>query len=123
MKLNKDLMREILLQIEASPNPMGWVDISIPEHTEEEIAHHIQLLHEAGFVEADDVTTLSGYDWRARRLTYKGHEYLDAIRDREVWRLTKEVGKKTGVASAKVLFEVAKHIAKQQLAQHGVHLP
>nr|WP_240997928.1 DUF2513 domain-containing protein [Pseudomonas viridiflava] len=32
---------------------------------------------------------MSDFDWRPKRLTIRGHEFLDTIRDREVWRLTK----------------------------------
>jgi hypothetical protein len=48
MKLDKDLVREILLQVEAYPHPMGWVEVSVPGHSAEEIAHHVELLGEAG---------------------------------------------------------------------------
>jgi hypothetical protein len=123
MKLDKDLVREILLQVEAYPHPMGWVELNVPGHSAEEIAHHIELLDEAGFVEADDLTDTDGYDWRAKRLTYEGHEFLDTVRDGEVWRLTKETAKKTGVASVHALFEIAKSYAKQKLIEHGIHLP
>ncbi len=121
MKLNKDLVREILLQVEASPNPdpRSEVDISIAGHSEEEIAHHIQLLDEAGFVEAQDYSSHSGYDWRAKRLTY---EFLDTIRDAEAWRFTKETAKNAGVASIKALYEIGKSYGRQKLIEHGVHL-
>jgi|SRR5665213_1496089 len=65
MKLDKDLVREVLLQVEASPDPMGWVDITVDGHSEEEIAYHVQILDEAGFLEAEELTSLDGYDWRA----------------------------------------------------------
>jgi len=52
MKLDKDLVREILLQVEASPDPMEMVNLSIPDHSQEEIAYHVQILDEAGFIEA-----------------------------------------------------------------------
>jgi hypothetical protein len=36
MKLDKDLVREILLQVEAYPHPMGWVGLSVSGHSAEE---------------------------------------------------------------------------------------
>jgi len=123
MKRDKDLVREILLQVEAYPHPMGWVELNVSGHSAEEIARHVELLDEAGFVEADDLTDTSGYDWRAKQLTYEGHEFLDTVRDGEVWRLTKETAKETGVASIHAIFEIAKSCAKQKLISHGVHLP
>ena len=122
MKLEKDLVREILLQVEAWPDPRGWVDFNIPDHSKILLAEHIHLLDEAGFLDADDVTDTSGYDWQAKRLTYEGHEFLNTVRDPEIWRLTKETAKKTGTASVHALFEIGKGYAKQKLIEHGVHL-
>ena len=64
MELEKDLIGEILLQVEASPDPMCLVDLSIPDHSQEETAYHVQIMDEAGFVEALDLTSMSDYDWR-----------------------------------------------------------
>ena len=55
-------------------------------------------------------------------LTYDGHEFLDTIRDNQVWKLTKDTAKKAGVGGLKVLVEVGKSYAKQKLIEHGVHL-
>ena len=121
MKLDKDLVREILLQVEASPEPREWIVLNISGHNQEEIAYHVEILDEAGFIEAQDLSSTSGYDWRPQRLTYEGHEFLDTVRDAEIWRLTKETAKKAGVASIKVLFEIGKSYARQKLIEHGVH--
>ena len=122
MKLDKDLVREVLLQVEASPDPMAWVDITVDGHSEEEIAYHVQILDEAGLLEAEELTSLDGYDWRAKRLTYEGHEFLDTIRDAAAWRFTKETAKNAGVTGIKALFEIGKSYARQKLIEHGVHL-
>jgi Hypothetical protein (DUF2513) len=122
MKLDKDLVREILLQVEASPDPLDWVDITVPGHSEEEIAYHVQILDEADYIEAENLISSSGYDWRAKRLTYEGHEFLDTIRDAEAWRFTKETAKSAGVAGIKALFDIGKSYARQKLIEHGVHL-
>jgi hypothetical protein len=88
---------------------------------EEEIAYHVQILDEGGLLEALDLTTMADYDWRPRRLTYNGHEYLDTIRDPEAWRFTKETAKNAGVAGIKALFDIGKSYARQKLIEHGVH--
>ena len=122
MKLDKELVREILLQVEAGTDPMGMIDLTIPDHEREEIAYHVQILDEAGFLEAINLTTMGGYDWRPKRLTYDGHEFLDTIRDPEAWRFTKETAKNAGVAGIKALFDIGKGYARQKLIEHGVHL-
>lgn len=95
MKLDKDLVRDILLAIEASDQtPDSWIDLVIENRSADEISYHVMLLHEAKFIVAQDLCSMSDFDWRPKRLTIRGHEFLDTIRDREVWRLTKPVQRK-----------------------------
>ena len=121
MKLDKDLVRDILLALENDDeDSFGYKDLSLDDHTQEEVTYHVCILAEGGFLTAMDLSTLDGYDWRAQRLTYDGHEFLDTIRDGEVWKLTKDTAKKAGVGSLKLLFEVGKSYGKQKLVEHGL---
>jgi hypothetical protein len=123
MKLDKDLVREVLLAVEADAgDPRAWVEMDIPGHDYLEVAYHIQILDEAGFLEAEDLGSHDGYAWRAKRLTYKGHEFLDTVRDPVVWRKTKELAAKAGSASLPFLWSAAKEIIKQQAQLHGISL-
>jgi hypothetical protein len=125
MKLDKDIVREILLKIESeAKDPNGWMTLEIADHPRKELSYHVQLLAEAGFIEAQDLCRLGpdGYEWQPKRLTYAGHELLDTIRDPEIWRLTKEGAKKVGSNSLTALFEIGKFFVKQKLTEHGVHL-
>ena len=123
MKLDKELARTILLAIEEdNGDPRSWVQLEIADQEPVKVAYHIQLLSEAGFVEADNLSTMSGYDWRARRLTFEGHEYLDTVRDGKVWAKTKEISARAGAASLTALFDIAKAVLKQQLIEHGIHI-
>jgi hypothetical protein len=123
VKLNKDLVRDILLALESDKDdPFGWKDLRFDDHSEEEVGYHICILAEGRFLIATDLSTMDGHDWRAERLTYDGHEFLDTIRDGQVWNLTKDTVKKAGVGGLKVLVEVGKSYARQKLVEHGVHL-
>ncbi len=58
MKRDMDLVREILLKVEADPvlNGSRWAEFDtsdFPGHSLEEIAYHIHLLIEARFLEGD----------------------------------------------------------------------
>jgi len=121
MKLNKELIREILLEVESTEDPLSLKTLNLPGHTDEEISYHICLLAEAGFLKAHDLTTLNGFNWSATRLTYEGHEFLDTIRDNEIWRKTKEIAKIAGISSINALFEIGKGFVKQKLIEMGVH--
>jgi hypothetical protein len=40
-------------------------------------------------IEALDLSTLSGVCWKPQRLTYNGHQFLDAARSDTVWQKAK----------------------------------
>jgi hypothetical protein len=42
------------------------------------------------------------------RLTWEGHEFLDDIRDPEIWRKTKDRAKSVAGAGLSLLWEIAK---------------
>ncbi len=48
------------------------------------------LLHEAGLIDAEKLTSADGVCGKPKRLTYNGHEFLDAARSDAVWRKAKE---------------------------------
>ncbi len=93
-----------------------------PALSQQETAYHVELLAEAGFLQAKRLVTFQLYDWKPTRLTYAGHEFLDTVRDNEIWRLTKEGAQKVGAHSVTFLFEVGKAILKQKAVEHGISL-
>ena len=125
MKFDKDVVREILLAIEASgQDPRAWIEIQIPGKSQEEVSYHVQLLDEAGFIEAEELSDMGCYDWRAKRLTFQGHEFLDTVRDPEIWRRTKEGASKIGGASIELLFTLGRTYLKQLMQEKlGIPLP
>jgi len=84
-----ELVRKILLIIEASPIKRGSITIEIDGYSDEEISYHIQILKEHGIIEAADYNATTRYCWRAKKLTWDGHDYLDAIRDDTRWEKIK----------------------------------
>jgi hypothetical protein len=53
VKFDKDTVREVLLAIEASDaDPREMLEIEVAGKSQQEVAYHIQLLAEAGFIEA-----------------------------------------------------------------------
>ncbi|MBA1245788.1 MULTISPECIES: DUF2513 domain-containing protein [Pseudomonas] len=130
MELEKDLMREILLAVEASRNnPDHGIDLSIENRTHQDLSYHVMLMREAGLLMAQNATYLADTFpvWKPQRLTYKGHEFLDTIRDDEVWRQTKAGMEKAGGAGLSFVLEIAKAIGKQvlkeRLSKLGIELP
>lgn len=118
MRLDKDLVREILLAVEADAGvAQGWITLDLPGRDADEVSYHVMLLDEAGFIDNQDLRTVESFEWQPKRLTYKGHEFLDVIRDGEVWRLTKAGAEKAGGASIGFVWEIAKAYGKQVLGE------
>ena len=98
MKRDMDLARNILFEIERKQEPtLGWHNIKIKGHSDEETSYHIRLLNQAGLVEAINVSGSSGYGWKAKDLTWHGHEFLDIARDPGRWEKCKATLKEKGV--------------------------
>jgi hypothetical protein len=91
--------------------------LEIEGRTRNELAYHTLLLKEAGFIEAQDLCHMGpdGFDWRPKRLTYRGHELLEVIREKEIWQLTKDAAKKGGVEAIGFLWEIGKALGKTEL--------
>jgi hypothetical protein len=111
MKRNMDLIRLLLLDTEGeSPKP----DLS--SYSEEKIVYHSALIIEAGLVHGE-ITSLHGEPRLTSRirLTWSGHEFLDAARDASIWHKASERVKKSGVD---VTFTLLSELLKQLLKQH-----
>lgn len=116
MKRDMELVRELLLAIEASTHdPATWMTNVLPAQDPKWVSYHTLLLHEAGLIDAKDLTKLAGLDWKPKRLTYRGHEFLDDIRDQGIWQKTKERAKGVTSVGVSFLWEIAKAEIKAKL--------
>jgi DNA-binding transcriptional ArsR family regulator len=96
MKRDMDLIRNLLLEIEESEKPVLYIaDLMAAERLQgieqSDVDFHLKLLIEAGLIDANKkqgISTVGG--WYIRQLTWDGHEFIDSIRDPEIWRKTKE---------------------------------
>ena len=118
MKRDMDFTRHILREIEAYPRyDESFKNISLDVHTQDELAYHVMLLHEAHLLRAIDLSTHEGpRDWRPLELTNEGHEFLEAARNETLWTKAKEaVRVGTGTLSLEAL-----KLALKMLMEHGV---
>lgn len=90
MKRDMELVRAILIELEKCPYQGGFHDIHVQGYTDDEISYHVQLMDEAGLIEAIDCSSSDGRCWKPKRLTYEGHEFLDAARSDTVWAKAKD---------------------------------
>ena len=89
MTRDMDLIRQILIEVDAHQDPMRPFHVQAAGYSPDQIAYHVKLLAEAGYVDAMNFTTHASFDWRPQSLTWRGHEFLGAIRNDTVWQKLK----------------------------------
>ena len=116
MKRDMDLIRAMLLAIEADPHGFA-PKIEIHGYTQEEIGYHATLLGEAGLANVIDVTCEESKTPVAlvERLTWAGHEFLDTARENRIWNQAKDTITKIGGASLQIWVMVLTGFIKKEL--------
>lgn len=116
MKRNLDLIRTILLCLEeANPNELLTVSSFVTdEYDEHTISLHIKLLLDCNYIEATPVRYISMQfdDFRISRITSSGYDYLDSVRNENVWTKTKE---KISEVGESVSLDVVKKVASSTI--------
>ena len=126
MKRDLSLIREILLAVEAG-GISTHIFISRPkppldQWTSGEIAYHVQLMKQAGLLPENTSIPIGMSRADVFGLTWEGHDYLDTIRDPEVWKKTKATAEKAGGWTFGLVKEIGLAIIKGELRHHGVPL-
>jgi hypothetical protein len=119
MTRDMELVRALLPKLEAMQIRRGGIvsiapdddEIAIPGYDVAQISYHLALIRDAGFIDNGGVRPMDGIGFRS--LTWAGHDFLDAVRDPEIWRRTKVGAKKVGSWSIELLFGLAKEYTKQ----------
>jgi hypothetical protein len=119
VKRDLGLIRELLLRLESLPMGMYAAEtispdnpkIAVEGYDQEQIAYHLSLLQERGLIEVPDSQPLIGIVFT--RLSWEGHDFLDAVRDPEIWRKTKGGAEAVGSWT----FEVVKGLARGFIAK------
>lgn len=121
MKRDLDLVRSILLWMEAQPHgSVANQPVQIDGRSSEEIGYHVHLMAQAGLIDAADLTFSDSKSPQAMPLsiTWDGYEFLDAASDSSLWESakTKVIAPAGGVAFS-VLLEWLK---AEALARFGL---
>lgn len=114
MKRNIDLIRQILLYCE-DKNPDRVYTDELADELDvdfETISYHIQLLDDCGYIQTDAMHAIGSFmpDFIIYRITSYGHDYLDSVRDDDVYKETK---KKLGPKFASITLDVVKSVATE----------
>ena len=129
MKRDMDLIRQILLDIEGGKysfqvNVIGKNQTIITDPIQvaqiKSMRYHLRILGGAGFVSFSQKDVR--FSGEVLGLTWQGHDFLDTIRDPDVWRKTKEGAKKASGAGFGFVVELGKAYAKAELQKLGLPL-
>lgn len=113
MKRDWNLIRLLLLEIESRVAPEA-----LKQYTEEQVLYHCELLEESGLILGKLVRGGKGQVVGAsiQRLTWKGHDLLDSIRDEGVWARVQSMTKAAaGSATAEMLMEASRWVVSAAL--------
>jgi len=110
MERDMDLIRKILIELEKKDYEGIWHELKIDNYSLEKINYHVMLLAEANLIKAQNLSDHDGIDWKPKRLTWQGHEFLEAAKDEKIWEQAKEILKQKG---GNITFSVLKALLTQ----------
>jgi hypothetical protein len=117
MKRNMELVRAILLAMDAHEHGVAPDGFTIAGYDDEVIGHHVWLMAQGQLVTAVVVTTQTDRSPVAKpiTLTWAGHDFLDAVRHDTIWAQVKTQLKDRGISLPFTLLEA---LARKMLAAH-----
>jgi hypothetical protein len=100
VKRNIDLVRAILLALEAHESGFAPDPFTVAGYDQETIQHHVWLMAQGDLVTAHDVTAQGDASPVALpgSITWAGHDFLDTVRNDKVWRKLKAELKDRGLS-------------------------
>lgn len=122
MKRDMDLIRTLLIQIEesASPTSLGNLVTQNPGVKFPELQYNLKQLYDAEYIKGSILEFVSsgGYDLKRIELTWKGHDFVDSVRDEEVWAKTKKGAEEARGFTIDLLKDLAKGLVKKKIEEH-----
>ena len=128
MRRDMELIRALLLKFEEMPLEastvysidFGDAMFAIEGYNFDEIVYHLGLILEAGFTEPQNNQGMTSFTYSG--LTWRGHDFLDSVRDPKIWLDTKAVLKTAGGFTLDLMMGAAKALVKQKLRELGLDI-
>ncbi|NOJ41383.1 DUF2513 domain-containing protein [Bradyrhizobium australiense] len=124
MKRDLDLIREIMLALENSPQLNGrasWEGYAsefakLEGHDDDELAYHMMLIIDEGWIEGEYWRTSGKF--ALTRITADGHDFLDSTRQPDIWAKAKSIAKSRGAETLRFAWDIAKSIVNAEITRH-----
>lgn len=121
MKRDMELVRKLLFYLEEQTVAkfQECEDIHIDGFDSSQIGHHLVWMYQGGLL-SGEISRSSSTPERIISvypfdLTWKGHEFLNDVRDSVVWIQAKKVSKSIQSASFQIIWDLAKAIIRKKL--------
>lgn len=96
-------------------------EVAVPGYDSDQIDYHLSLIYKAGFIDDGGANTMDGIVFRS--LTWEGHDFLDSVRDPEIWAKTKHGAEAAKGFTVDLLRDLAKGLLKKQIEEYtGIQL-
>lgn len=125
MKLNYELIRDLLLAAEDQENDSSLSQKELDEFIKkssynfDELIYHLERLEEADYV---DITIKYAsnqvYIYTLNYITWTGHQFLDTIRSDKVWSTSKKVADDLKVKSISAFTQIAFQVASNLITTY-----
>ncbi|QFR23727.1 DUF2513 domain-containing protein [Schleiferilactobacillus harbinensis] len=122
MELNHDKVRLLMLAMEKSQDVHGMDEAAASAFGEknglsrDQLAYMVACLNEGGLISGKVTWGNNQPMWiYPGNLTFKGQEYLDNIRDPEIWKQTKSIASKAGSVSLDLMSSIAAKVITKTL--------
>jgi len=89
-------------------------ELAVPGASDDQLSYHLRLIYEQGFLDSPGEPSLSG-KVPFRGFTWAGHDFIDSIRDDDVWRKTKTHAEQIGAWTFDIISGLAKAVIKAKL--------
>jgi hypothetical protein len=95
MRLDQDFVRLLLAEIKEVQWDGGYHDLYFDDWPDRVLSSYIQLLDDAGLIEAADYSTQDLMCWRAKWITDEGEKFLRAANNDKRWERAKRILRKS----------------------------
>lgn len=125
MKLNYELIRNLLLAAEGQENNSSLSQKELDEfiekfdYTFDELTYHLKRLEEADYVNVTIGNASNQvYVYVLNYITWNGHQFLDTIRSDKVWVTSKKVADDLKVKSISAFTQIAFQVASNLITTY-----
>lgn len=104
MERNFNLIREILLQAEATPAGEMIQKFNCEEFDKATIIEHVEIMIGADLLDGDVFHTMAGSSgFLVRKITWQGHDFLANAKNDTIWKKVMKEAKEKGTSTSFVV--------------------